>query len=347
MKNGLPLSADDFRLFQEFLRETSGLHFDEARAPFLQLALWQRLQHRGYESYREYYNLLKFHPEGRLEIRELLDLTTIGETHFFRNKAQFDVLMKSVLPDIMQRRADSRDKCIRVWSAGCSGGDEAYSIAMAFREVAPSHGEWRMALLGTDVNRIGLACAKEAVYGEKSVAYLPKEYVDKYFKVRGSTYTLNADVRELVQFQYHNLAKDPFIHERMQNIDILFCRNVTIYFDPQTTRRVIENFHSCLVPEGYLFLGHTETLWQIPHRFERMEFPQTFIYRKRSSPVCQDKMIPYAGAADFARSPTCSCPPDSCPKTVRRPREGESRDRARRDTRLPRQGDGPGERGEI
>jgi chemotaxis protein methyltransferase CheR len=293
MKNSLPLPANDFGLFQELLRETSGLHFDEARAKFLELALWERLQHRGYESYREYYNLLKFHPEGRLEIRELLDLITIGETYFFRNKPQFDVLMKSVLPDILRRKADSRDKCIRVWSAGCSGGDEAYSVAMAFREVVPSYEGWRISILGTDINRQGLTCAKEAVYGEKSVGYLPKEYLERYFKVRGSTYVLNPELREFVHFEYHNLAKDPLIDERMQNIDILFCRNVTIYFDSQTTRRVIGNFYNCLAEEGYLFLGHTETLWQIPHQFERIEFPQTFIYKKRLGTVQQTATIPF------------------------------------------------------
>ena len=139
MKNILPLSSDDFSLFQELLIETSGLFFEESRSQSLHLALWQRLQHRGYDSYREYYNLLKFHPEGRLEIRELLDLITIGETYFFRNKAQFDVLMKFVLPEIMQRKMDSGDKWLRVWSAGCSGGDETYSIAMAMMEVVPSY----------------------------------------------------------------------------------------------------------------------------------------------------------------------------------------------------------------
>ena len=108
MKNILPLSPDDFSLFQELLIETSGLQFEESRNQSLHLALWQRLQHRGYDSYREYYNLLKFHPEGRLEIRELLDLITIGETYFFRNKAQFNVLMRFVLPEIIQRKSGLR-----------------------------------------------------------------------------------------------------------------------------------------------------------------------------------------------------------------------------------------------
>ncbi len=293
MRNILPLSADDFRLFQELLIEACGLYFEESRNQSLHLALWQRLQHRGYDSYREYYHLLKFHPEGRLEMRDLLDLITIGETYFFRNKAQFDVLMRFVLPEIIQRKMRSGDKAIRVWSAGCSGGDETYSIAIAMMEVVPSYQDWRISILGTDINRNALACAKEAVYGEKHVGHLPKEYLGKYFKARGSTYLLDTNVIEMVRFEYHNLVKDSFMHETMQTVDILFCRNVIIYFNDQTTQRVIENFYNCLAQDGYLFLGHTESLWQITDKFERVEFPQTFIYKKRLGPVREEAMKPF------------------------------------------------------
>jgi len=299
MKDILPLSSDDFGLFQKLLIETSGLHFDEGRSQSLHLALWQRLQHRGYDSYREYYNLLKFHPEGRLEIRELFDLITIGETYFFRNKAQFDVLMRFVLPEIIQRKVDSGEKCIRAWSAGCSRGDEAYSIALALMEVLPSSEEWGISILGTDINRRGLACSEEAIYGEKDIGHLPKEYMEKYFKIRGSTYPLRDDVKELVRFEYHNLARDPCIHEKMQRVDIIFCRNVIIYFDSQTTQRVIENFYNCLAQDGYLFLGHTETLLQITNKFERVEFPQTFIYKKRLSPVQEHAMKPFMAVPEI------------------------------------------------
>jgi chemotaxis protein methyltransferase CheR len=311
MKNILPLSADDFSLFQTLLVEASGLFFEESRNQSLHQALWQRLQHRGHDSYREYYNLLKFHPEGRLEIRELLDLITIGETYFFRNKAQFDVLMKFVLPEILQRKTDSGEKWLRVWSAGCSGGDETYSIAMAMTEVIPSYQNWHISILGTDINRNVLARAKEAIYSEKHIGHLPKEYLAKYFKARGTTYILNTDVKELASFEYHNLAKDPFIHERMQDIDIIFCRNVMIYFDSQTSQRVIENFYNCLARDGYLFLGHAETLWQITNKFERVEFPQTFIYKKSSSPPREDVLrpfiaVPEISAEDLALSATLS-----------------------------------------
>ncbi|OGP95224.1 MAG: hypothetical protein A2157_09525 [Deltaproteobacteria bacterium RBG_16_47_11] len=310
MKNILPLSADDFGLFQELLIETSGLFFEESRSQSLHLALWQRLQHRGYDSYREYYNLLKFHPEGRLEMRELLDLITIGETYFFRNKPQFDVLMRFVLPEIIQRKVDSGDKCIRVWSAGCSRGDEAYSIAIAIMEVIPSREEWRISILGTDINRKGLACSAEAIYGQKDIGHLEKETLEKYFKIQGSTYLLRNDVKEGVRFEYHNLAKDPFIHKGMQHIDIIFCRNVIIYFHSQTTQRVIESFHNCLAQDGYLFLGHTETLWQITNKLERVEFPQTFIYKKTLSPVQEDATKPFMAVPEInAENLTLSAAP--------------------------------------
>jgi len=299
MKDILPLSSDDFALFQELLIEACGLSFEEERNQSLHLALWERLQQRGYDSYLEYYNLLKFHPEGRLEVRELLDLITVGETYFFRNKAQFNVLTRSVLPEIIKRKMSKRDQSIRVWSAGCSRGDEPYSIAIAIKEALPSHEEWAISILGTDINRNGLSCAKEAIYGQKDIAHLPKEYLDKYFKVEDSTYLLKSELRRLVQFHYHNLVKDPFAHEKMQRIDLLFCRNVTIYFDDQTTRRVIENFYNCLAPEGYLFLGHTETLWQITDKFERVEFPQTFVYKKRLSLPREDVMRPFMAVPEM------------------------------------------------
>lgn len=293
MKDILPLSPNDSSLFQELVIEASGLRFEESRNQSLHLALWQRLQHRGYDSYREYYNFLKFHPEGRLEIRELLDLITIGETYFFRIKAQFDVLMRFILPEIIQRKVDLGDKCICAWSAGCSRGNEAYSIAIAMMEVLPSYSEWTISILGTDINRNGLACSEEAIYVGKDIGHLEKEYLEKYFNVRGSTYMLKEDVKALVRFEYHNLAKDPFMHERMQNADIIFCRNVIIYFDSETTQRVIENFYDCLAQDGYLFLGPTETLWQITNKFERVEFPQTFIYKKTLNPAQENTMKPF------------------------------------------------------
>ncbi len=295
----LPLSKEDFRLFQRLLVETSGLYFTPDKNQHLQSALWQRIQQRGHDSYGEYYRFLKYHPEGRIELKDLFDLITIGETYFFRNKAQFEVLQKFVLPDIVRRSLSCGDKSIRVWSAGCSGGDEAYSIAIAIMESVPSCESWNISILGTDINRNELRRAREGIYGERAVSQLPKEYLEKYFEIQGTHFLLKAHVRELVQFEYHNLACDPYLHEKMREVDLLFCRNVIIYFDDQTTQRVIDHFYNCLAPHGYLFLGHTETLWQITNHFERVEFPQAFIYQKRVHPIPANDSLPFLAVPEI------------------------------------------------
>lgn len=299
MKPALVLSDNDFSLFQQLLVEESGLYFDKERSDSLHLALWERLQKRKYDSYQEYYNLLKFHTEGRLEIRELLDLITIGETYFFRNLPQFDALIKFVLPEIIQKKMYSADKSIRIWSAGCSKGDEAYSIAIAIMEVLPSYENWNISILGTDVNRDALISAKEAIYNKKDVGHLPTEYLTRYFEKRGTNYILKDSVRRLARFKYHNLAKDPFTLEGMENLDIVFCRNVTIYFDFNTTKRVIESFYNNIVRDGYLFIGHAETLWQITNKFETIEFPQTFLYKKVLYPVEVVDLKPFIGVPEI------------------------------------------------
>ena len=299
MKNFLPLSKNEFELFQKLLIEESGLYFDKERSQSLRLALWERLQKRKCDSYQEYYNLLKFHPQGRLEIRELLDLITVGETYFFRNRPQFEALMRSVLPEIIQTKMYSPDKSIRIWSAGCSKGDEPYSIAIATMEVLPSYKNWNISILGTDINRKALIYSKEAIYKKKDVLHLPREYLDKYFDKKGTGFVLRDKVKELVRFESHNLAKPPFTLEGMQEMDIIFCRNVTIYFDFQTTKRVIDNFYDCLAMNGYLFPGHAETLWQVTNKFETVEFPQAFIYKKASHPVQEEAMKPFMSVPEI------------------------------------------------
>ncbi len=295
----LPLSEKDFALFQSFLIEESGLYFDKDRAQLLHLALWRRLQELQYNSYQEYYTLLQRQPEGRFELVRLLNLITIGETYFFRNRPQFDALIDTILPEIIQNKMYSSQRCIRIWSAGCSKGDEPYSVAIAIIEVLPLFENWNISILGTDINSEALAYAREASYTQRDVAQLPRVYLNKYFQRKGIRYVLNNKVRGLVRFEYHNLARDSFNLQGMHDLDIIFCRNVTIYFDLPTTKRIIDNFYDCLAPGGYLFLGHAETLWQITTKFEIKELPQTIVYKKASSPVDNTSIRPFVGVPEF------------------------------------------------
>jgi chemotaxis protein methyltransferase CheR len=299
MKDILTISEEDFLTFQQFLVEESGLYFDKDKMDTLRRAIWERVRKKGYDSYKEYYNFLKFHPEGRIEIRHLLDLLTIGETYFFRNKPHFEALMRSVLPDILAKKNKISSKSLKVWSSGCSKGDEAYSIAIAVMEVMPDFREWDLTILGTDINRQVLSSAREAIYGRRDVASMPEEYIAKYFQKRGAYYTLEPSVKDLVHFENHNLAKDPFVLEGMQACDIIFCRNVMIYFDVATMKRVLDNFYDCLLDDGYLFLGDAEILWQITNKFESVEFPQTFVYKKAMHPVDGSDLRPFMAVPEI------------------------------------------------
>lgn len=283
MKKGEELSNDDFLLFQDFLVTETGLYFDNSQDHSLLSALTERRFQKGRSTFREYYNYLHYHPEGRGELKELLLMITTGETYFFRNIAQFEVLMRDVLPEIIARKRAAGHRTIKIWSAGCSRGDEAYSVAIALMEVLPDYRDWQVTLQGTDINRDVLEVARAAVFTAKDIGELPAELANKYFLRERNEYALNPDVKALANFFYHNLARDSFAQEGMQGVDIIFCRNVTIYFNLETTKALIGRFYDCLQEGGYLFLGHSETLWQINHRFRMVEYPHTFIYRKDSA----------------------------------------------------------------
>lgn len=337
-----PFADETFVLFQTLLAEESGLYFDRDRSRVFSRAVWGRLKAAGCASYEDYYNLLKFKGAGRQELRELIDSVTVGETFFFRHKVHFDILMKVVLPEIIQTRATSKN--IRIWSAGCSRGAEPYSIAMAVMEVLPEYQSWDISILATDVDRRALQLAREASYSHRDVEQMPSEYLTKYFTKREGRYHLREDVKRLVRFEDHNLAKDPFSLPGMQHLDVVFCRNVTIYFEIPTIRKIMEHFHDCLQVGGYLFIGYAETLWQITDKFKSIEFPSAFIYQKTSSAFSESgESLPLMGLPDFgatsgvalfaAPEGTQGLPAER-PLTYREgPREGKTPPAVKRDPR--------------
>lgn len=287
------LSSTELYLFQDFLSRESGIHFDQGKSQNLQHALLERMQKLRINSYQGYYDFLLNSHEAQSETDELFSLVTIPETHFFRNPAQFEVLREFVLPEIISRK--DRDKSLRVWSAGCSKGDEPYSLAIAIMEALPDYQSWQMSILATDINRKAISFAQKAVYPEKSIHNLPEGYLERYFKQDGKNHILNSEVKGLVNFTYHNLAKRPY---PLEDADIIFCRNVIIYFDLETIKRVIENFYQSLKPGGYLFLGHSESLWQINDKFKTVEFPQTFIYQKAIA-AGKEEVRPFIGVPEI------------------------------------------------
>lgn len=271
------LELEEFRQFRDLIHRHSGIYLEESKLDSLRISLVTRATRLGYNSFGEYYSALE---RDDREFNELLNLVTINETSFFRFPAQFDALRDRVLPEIMASKpAGNRD--LRIWSAGCSTGEEPYSLSMLLNDMALGASGWNPQVLGTDVSTKALGRARAGVYGRRAMTNVAPDVIDRHFDVTPTgDYRVNDRVRSLVDFGYQNLIKEPYPLSVMGNWDVIFCRNVTIYFRIESTRRVVRNFYDSLNDGGYLFIGHSETLTSISDDFEAVEIGGVFLYHK-------------------------------------------------------------------
>lgn len=289
------LSPEEFQRFRDWIHHHSGIYLEESKVDSLRISLVTRATRLGFLEYHEYFDVLSRNED---EFKELMNLVTINETSFFRFPAQFDALRDSVIPEILANKS-KLSRTFRVWSAGCSTGEEPYSVAMTLLDSALESYGIRSEVLGTDVSTQALDRAKAAVYPAKALATLPQMTVQRWFEPVKGGHRPRARVRDLVAFSFHNLIKEPYPVVFASNWDIVFCRNVTIYFRPDSTRRVVNNFYESLNPGGYLFIGHSETLTSISDRFEPVEVGGVFLYRK---PLSRPTVFPSAIGAKSVRT---------------------------------------------
>jgi chemotaxis protein methyltransferase CheR len=276
------LSDQDFQAVRDYLSGTAGLVFDDSRRPGLTSVINERLTVSGASSVPAYLALLQM-PKGADERQHLIDAVTVQETYFFRNPPQMEALRRKVLPELL-RRTVGRERPLTIWSAGCSTGEEPYTLAMLLLELSPMLGVGsRTTILATDVSAEALAAAKRGVYSGRTLDTAPATLRDRWFEpTSGGGLAVKDEVRRLVHFQSHNLVHDqpPFTPGE---VDLIVCRNVTIYFARDTTRALIGQFHRVLAEGGYLLLGHSETLWQVSEAFTLVPVGDAFVYRR--SPV--------------------------------------------------------------
>lgn len=234
----------------------------------------------GARSFREYYECLTVKPEREGELRNLLDELTRSETGFFRDSAQIDAVTKVVVPAIMMAKREMSFARLRIWSAGCSTGEEPFSLAIQLLEQKEEiFKDWTFEILATDFSDRVLSRAKEGVYNEYSLRRVSSEIREKYFLREGDRYRVRNEVREVVSFNRLNLHDDSKM-VFMKGVDIIFCCNVLIYFDGTSKRRTIEHFYYNLIPNGYLFLGNLESLHGLKTGFQLVHFPGATAYLK-------------------------------------------------------------------
>ena len=269
----------DFTAVRDYLRDQAGLEFDAARRAGLAAVVADRLRSSGAPSVPAYLSSLTGE-SGAHERQRLLDAVTVQETHFFRNPPQMEVLRRRVLPELL-RRAAGRDRPLTIWSAGCSTGEEPYTLAMLLLELAPGVGGRAPArVVGTDVSADALRAAGRATYTGRSLDAMPALVRDRWMERRpGGSLGVRDEVRRLVDLRLHNLVSDPAPFAAGE-VDLVVCRNVTIYFGRDTTRLLMGRFHDVLAEGGYLLLGHSETLWQVSDAFTLVPVGDAFVYRR-------------------------------------------------------------------
>jgi len=271
----LKLSENEFRSFRDLIAGRSGIYFDPGKRESLKDNLLQRMADCGLSNFAEYFNLLSS-PAGTKEFDYLLNLITIPETYFFRDRGQFRALERFVIPEIVKKKTYP-GASLRIWSAGCSTGEEPYTIAMI---VAAGMVDKPIQILATDVSQHALKAAHEGVYTDRSVRDMPQEYLNRFFTKKGDQYFLDESIKQMVEFRYFNLVSEPYPLMEMSGWDIIFCRNVTIYFQAEATRKVINNFYLSLREGGYLFAGYSESLRYISDEFNTIQMEGAFFYQK-------------------------------------------------------------------
>ena len=270
------LTAEEFGRFRDWIHKHSGIYLEESKLDSLRISLVSRATRYDFTNYDEYYRLLV---TSENEFKELMNLVTINETSFFRFPAQFDAFRDTVIPEILDHKSKI-SQSFRVWSAGCSTGEEPYTIAMSLLDSAVEGAGYRPEVLGTDVSTSALDRAKAGVYPARALTNLSQDVLQRWFEPVDRGHRPVQRVRDIVSFSFHNLVTEPYPLALLANWDVIFCRNVTIYFRTESTRRIVDNFYESLNPGGYLFIGHSETLSTISDRFEPVEIGGVFLYQK-------------------------------------------------------------------
>jgi len=274
----MPMTDEEFRLIRDLIYNHSGLFFDNDSKYLLEKRLGKRVTLHSLSGYKDYYHFLRYNRGKDQEISDIMDVLTTNETYFFREAFQLKAFTDEIIPEILAEKEKKGDRSLRIWSAGCSSGEEPYTIAMLLLEMGFSKG-WRVEIIGADISHRVLQQARKAVYGKSSFRATDEAYIRRYFQEQDGGYKIADKVKELVTISHLNL----FDQNRLTllgRMDIIFCRNVIIYFDQLAKKKVVEVFYRTLREGGYLLLGHSESLMNISTAFVLKHLRNDMVYQK-------------------------------------------------------------------
>ncbi|PZV07529.1 MAG: chemotaxis protein CheR [Leptolyngbya sp.] len=282
----------------DLIADTLGIHIQPQHQTIFKTSILTRIKALGLSSLNEYYQYLvmplRLSP-GESEWHELIPLLTITESYFFRDQGQFWLLKNQILPELIERQrqlhlthsSNGQKPALRLWSAGCSSGEEAYSLAILVQQLVPDYQTWDILILGTDINYPAIALAQQGIYNDWSFRTTDLEVKNRYFRSHKKGWQIDPAIRGMVTFQLGNLVQDdyPNYTHNIYDLDLILCRNVFIYFDFNAITKVVDKFYRALAPGGFLITGHTELHGQKTEPFQVKSFPQSAVYQRKSLPI--------------------------------------------------------------
>jgi chemotaxis protein methyltransferase CheR len=261
----------DFDVYRSLIYNESGIHFTPTNRSILESRLKERLRENKLPNVKVYFDTIT---KDKEELKSFLDSITTNLTRFFRNQPHFDALEHYVVPELLKIRKGSPNPVLKIWSAGCSTGEEPYTIAMLMSEILPP--PWKFEIVASDISLKCLMAGKEGFYADHRITGIPDAYLKKYFDKVDGGYKVHADLMSKIRFDYHNLKND----SGLRTLDIVFCRNVIIYFDEAAQNAVINRFWDSMASKSFLFIGHSESLFGMDTKFEFVKTDWATLYRK-------------------------------------------------------------------
>jgi chemotaxis protein methyltransferase CheR len=270
LRKAPPITDSEFHTLRDFIYKLTGIDVPERRKYLLETRLGARLKTLDLKNFGDYYKYLTTSPDRNKELDFLFEKITTNETSFFRDIKQLGVFKTFVLKNVLDAQSNSGTKHLNIWCAGCSSGEEPYTLSIMLHEILKvSIIGWKINIFANDLSPAMISKAQRGIYNDYSLRNTPKEIIDKYFMARPEGYQIHPKVQKLVTFQVINL-NDSLAIKRIQKSHVVFCRNVIIYFDDEMKRKVVNHFYDNLLPEGYLVIGHSESL----HKYARFFIPQ-------------------------------------------------------------------------
>jgi chemotaxis protein methyltransferase CheR len=274
------MSEEEFRLLRDLVHDFCGIFFRDDTRYLLQRRLAPRLEALALANYAAYHRFLRFDPGRGPELQRAIDLLTTNETYFYREPLQLDALAREILPALSRENAGSRS--LRILSAGCSTGEEAYTVAVLVKDSRLFEG-WAVEIHGCDISTRCIEHARAGIYGEHAFRNAESAPMRRWFHLRGGKWAIDETIQRMVRFGRENLL-DPRALASLGRLDVLVCRNVMIYFDTPARKQVLRTFHEKLRDGGWLLLGHSESLINLTADFEIVHLETDLVYRKPPRP---------------------------------------------------------------